>query len=137
MKTKSALIFTFIFTFVSLCTSAQEIVENYDVIAGISKDRLDRYDHFLKREIQLGKIPGAVSLVMRKNEVVHKASYGFKSLAEKSTMEEDGIFHLMSMTKPIVTVAFMMLYEEGYFQFCIYGQSMKQYWQLLYSNQSP
>ena len=116
MKTKSALIFTFIFTFVSLCTSAQEIVENYDVIAGISKDRLDRYDHFLKREIQLGKIPGAVSLVMRKNEVVHKASYGFKSLAEKSTMEEDGIFHLMSMTKPIVTVAFMMLYEEGYFQ---------------------
>ncbi len=116
MKTKIALIIIFLFTFVSLSVHAQQKVENYDVFSGISKDRLERYDTFLQRQIKFGKIPGAVSLIVRKNQVVHKATYGYKSLDEKSAMEEDGIFHIMSMTKPIVTVAFMMLYEEGYFQ---------------------
>ncbi len=116
MKTKIALIITFLLIFVSISVTAQQLLENHDVIAGISKDRLERYDAFLEHEIELGKIPGAVSLVMRKNKVIHSASYGYKSLSENLEMEEDGIFHIMSMTKPIVTVAFMMLYEEGYFQ---------------------
>ncbi len=116
MKTKITLFLTALFTFVSIYAPAQQLVEDYNVIAGISKDRLDRYDKFLEREIKFGKIPGAVSLIMRKNQVVHKATYGYKNLAEKTEMDEDGIFHIMSMTKPIVSVAFMMLYEEGYFQ---------------------
>lgn len=84
--------------------------------AGISKERLNRYHKFLEREVKFGKIPGAVSLVSRKGKIVHEASYGYSSLAEKSPMRQDNIFHLMSMTKPIVTVAFMMLYEEGFFK---------------------
>lgn len=115
-KTKKAIIFSFILTIIPLFINAQQIAENYDVIAGISRDRLERYDTFLEREITSGKIPGAVSLIVRKNQVVHKASYGFRSLAERSAMDIDGIFQIMSMTKPIVTVAFMMLYEEGHFQ---------------------
>ena len=83
--------------------------------SGIAADRLSRYEDFLKKEIKDGKIPGAVSLVMRKGEIVHRASFGNSSLADKSPMQKDNIFHIMSMTKPIVTVAFMMLYEEGYF----------------------
>lgn len=116
MKTKISFIFTLLILFITVSTTAQEIAQTEELMAGISKDRLERYDTFLKRQIEFGKIPGAVSLIMRKNQVIHQASYGFKSLAEKSAMEEDGIFHIMSMTKPIVTVAFMMLYEEGYFQ---------------------
>ena len=116
MKTKIALFFSLLFLFVTVGTTAQQAVVKHKMIDGISKDRLDRYDQFLEHEIKLGKIPGAVSLIMRNNQVVHKANYGYQSLAEKSDMQEDGIFHIMSMTKPIVTVAFMMLYEEGYFQ---------------------
>lgn len=82
---------------------------------GISKERLQRYDDFLKKEIETGKIPGAVSLISRNGGIVHDAHYGFASLANKKPIQKDNIFHLMSMTKPIVSAAFMMLYEEGHF----------------------
>lgn len=83
--------------------------------AGVSEARLVRYEAFLQNEIGEGRIPGAISLIMRKGQVVHEASYGYSSLADKKPMRQDQIGHIMSMTKPIVTAAFMMLYEEGHF----------------------
>ena len=83
--------------------------------SGISEDRLQRYERFLESEIKDEKIPGAVSLIMRKGEIVHQAAFGLSSLKDNTPMKQDNIFHIMSMTKPIVSVAFMMLYEEGYF----------------------
>lgn len=82
---------------------------------GISQERLKRYGDFLEQEVKTGKMPGAVSLISRNGKVVQEASFGFASLADKKPMRQDNIFHLMSMTKPIVSVAFMMLYEEGHF----------------------
>jgi CubicO group peptidase (beta-lactamase class C family) len=84
--------------------------------AGFSTERLERYEGFLNQEIEEGRIAGAVSYIVRKGEVAHRGSYGFSNLAEKTPMTEDNIFHIMSMTKPIISVAFMMLYEEGHFQ---------------------
>ncbi len=83
--------------------------------AGISEERIKRYENFLNSEIDEGRIPGAVSLIYRKGEIVHEDSFGYNSLNDKKPMGQDNIFHIMSMTKPIVTVAFMMLYEEGHF----------------------
>ena len=83
--------------------------------SGISAERMNRYSDFLTKQTKDKNIAGAVSLVMRKGEIVHDATYGFSSLEDKTPMQKDNIFHIMSMTKPIVTVAFMMLYEEGYF----------------------
>lgn len=116
LLTKITLFLTLFFTLISLSVMGQEVQESIKTTQGVSKERLDRYSEFLKQEVALGKIPGAVSLVMRKNQVVHNEAYGFKSLDEKSSLTKDGIFHIMSMTKPIVSVAFMMLYEEGHFQ---------------------
>jgi len=84
-------------------------------VSGIDKERLNRYDDFLKNEIAEGRIPGAVSYIMRRGEIVHDVAYGYSSLKDKSPIQKDQLFHIMSMTKPIVTTAFMMLYEEGYF----------------------
>jgi len=84
--------------------------------AGLSTERLERYDAFLESEVAEGNIAGAVSLVYRKGKIAHRAAYGSSNLAEKTPMTEDKIFHIMSMTKPIITVAFMMLYEEGHFR---------------------
>ncbi|WP_245946417.1 serine hydrolase domain-containing protein [Arenibacter echinorum] len=84
-------------------------------ISGIDKERINRYDDFLKKEINERRIPGAVSYIMRRGEIVHEAAYGYSSLADKTPIRQDQLFHIMSMTKPIVTTAFMMLYEEGYF----------------------
>ncbi len=82
---------------------------------GVSSERLGRYEYFLNTEIKEGRIPGAVSYIMRKGKVVHEATMGYSSLDDKKPIRQDQIVHLMSMTKPIVTTAFMMLYEEGHF----------------------
>ncbi|WP_299531255.1 serine hydrolase [Ulvibacterium sp.] len=100
--------------FVLSAQGQQALLEKKE-LAGISAERLQRYDAFLEREVNEGKIPGAISLVLRKGQIVHDNTYGYSSLEDKSPMQKDGIFHIMSMTKPIITVAFMMLYEEGHF----------------------
>jgi len=81
----------------------------------ISSARLVTYENFLKNEIKEGKMPGAVSYIMKNGQLVHNAAFGYASMNENTPMQEDQILHIMSMTKPIVSVAFMMLYEEGHF----------------------
>lgn len=83
--------------------------------AGFSTERLDRYAAFLDQEIAAGRLAGAVSLIVRDGRLVHQAAFGYSNWQDKTPMREDRIFQLMSMTKPIVSVAFMMLYEEGHF----------------------
>jgi CubicO group peptidase (beta-lactamase class C family) len=85
------------------------------VIAGVSVDRLMRYENFIKKEIETGKLAGAVFLVQRKGEMVYQNTLGFTKKADKTPMKSDNLFFIQSMTKPIITTAFMMLYEEGHF----------------------
>ena len=73
------------------------------------------YDHFLQENVETGKIAGAVSLVSYKGTVVHNEAIGYNNLGDKTPMTSDKIFYLQSMTKPIVSVAFMTLYEQGLF----------------------
>ncbi len=86
------------------------------ITAGISTDQLKHYENFIKSEIDKGKIAGAVSLVMRNGEVVHKGAFGYSNIENKTPQKMDDLFYIQSMTKPIITTAFMMLYEEGHFQ---------------------
>lgn len=86
------------------------------VVAGISNERLKHYEEFVKREMAAGKIPGAATLIIRNGETVYQSALGQSSLADKREMKTNDIFFIQSMTKPIITVAFMMLYEEGHFQ---------------------
>ncbi len=103
------LLFSFVFTFGQSSTASDE------VISGFSEIRLDRYSKFLNTEIAEGRIPGAVSYIYRNGRIVQKEAYGFSSWEAKEPMQQDNIFHIMSMTKPIISAAFLMLYEEGYF----------------------
>lgn len=83
--------------------------------SGMSVDRLDRFSRYIEGEIEAGRQPGAVLMIARRGELVHEQAYGYSSLTDKSPMRLDQIFYIMSMTKPIMSVAFMMLYEEGHF----------------------
>jgi len=114
---KNRYLFPFIFTFLIISLDGVHAQQAKTDLStnGISLERLNRYGDFLEKEVKTGKIPGAVSLISRNGKVVHDVTFGFASLADKKPMQEDNIFHLMSMTKPIVSVAFMMLYEEGHF----------------------
>jgi CubicO group peptidase (beta-lactamase class C family) len=82
--------------------------------AGMSKPALDRIeDHLKRRYIDAGRFPGTQLLVYRRGKVVHSAVQGFADLERKAPVKDDTIFRIYSMTKPITSVAFMMLVEEG------------------------
>ncbi len=86
-------------------------------IAGMSTDRLKRIDAFLdERYLQSGKYPGTLTLVSRKGEVAHCSAQGLMDAERGKAVREDTIFRIYSMSKPITSVALMMLYEEGAFQ---------------------
>jgi CubicO group peptidase (beta-lactamase class C family) len=82
---------------------------------GMSSPRLQRVRAFVQQYIDANQIAGAVTLVARKGKVVHFESQGWRYKEEQAPMDKDAIFSLMSMTKPIVSVALMMLWEEGKF----------------------
>lgn len=84
-------------------------------IAGISLERLKTYESYLNKSIQDGEIPGAVSMIFRNGQVVHHKAFGSSNIKDKTPMTTESLFYIQSMTKPIITVAFMMLYEEGHF----------------------
>ena len=106
---------TYTFIFYSIIFVHGQATISTPESVGISSERLDRYTNFLENEIDEGRIPGAVTMVLRKGQLVHEESLGYSSLADKTLMQQDQLFYIQSMTKPIVTVAFMMLYEEGHF----------------------
>jgi CubicO group peptidase (beta-lactamase class C family) len=82
--------------------------------AGMSSKALDRVeDHLKQRYINAGRFPGTQLLVYRRGKIVHNAVQGMADVERKTPVKDDTIFRIYSMTKPITTVAFMMLVEEG------------------------
>ena len=82
---------------------------------GVSSDRLQRLSKTMQRYIDSNMLAGTVSLVSRNGKVIHVESQGWKNKKTGEQMTDDSIFVIMSMTKPIVSTALMMLYEEGHF----------------------
>ena len=80
---------------------------------GLSSERLDRMTQVLRVDVERGRIPGAVVLVARKGRVAYLESVGFRDKTAGTPMTPDAIFRIASMTKPLVTVAALSLYEEG------------------------
>ena len=82
--------------------------------AGLSMARLKTLDQVMKeRYVDTGLLPGIITQVCRKGEIVHTGMSGVMDIARNKKMQEDAIFRIYSMTKPITGVAMMMLVEEG------------------------
>lgn len=85
--------------------------------AGMSAARLERVTrHLDERFVQPGKIAGCLTLVHRRGELAMLEPLGRRDLERDRPMREDTLFRIYSMTKPVTSVALMMLYEEGRFQ---------------------
>jgi CubicO group peptidase (beta-lactamase class C family) len=82
---------------------------------GFSTARLGKVAEFVDREIADGNLVGTVTLVARHGQVVHFEAAGRYGLEDDRPMDTDALFRIFSMTKPITTVAAMILYEEGAF----------------------
>jgi len=81
---------------------------------GMSRARLARLDEVMKRRyVDSGDLPGILTQVHRKGELVHTGVAGHMDLERSKPMQEDAIFRIYSMSKPITSVALMMLVEEG------------------------
>jgi len=81
---------------------------------GFSAERLARIDRFLaEKYVGPGRMPGAQFLLARKGEVVHETVLGHRDVERGAPLTSDTVFRIYSMTKPVTSVALMMLVEEG------------------------
>jgi len=82
--------------------------------AGLNADRLAHIDRFLQeRYVGPGRLPGAITMVQRRGKLAHFGVIGQADVERGKALKDDTIFRIYSMTKPITSVAFMMLVEEG------------------------
>ena len=96
--------------------SAKEIPTSKPERVGMSSERLARIEPAMQRYIDEGLTPGVVTAILRRGKLVHFAVQGDMDVAAGKPMQADAIFRIASMTKPITSVALMMLWEEGHFQ---------------------
>ncbi|HEY7304428.1 MAG TPA: serine hydrolase domain-containing protein [Bryobacteraceae bacterium] len=100
---------------VHLIASAQELPVAKPESVGLSSERLERIGAAVQREIDKKRIAGAVTLVGRRGRIAWFKAQGMMDRESGKPMRSDAIFRICSMTKPITSLAVMMLYEEGAF----------------------
>jgi CubicO group peptidase (beta-lactamase class C family) len=83
---------------------------------GFDPQRLGRIDARFQRYVDDGRLPGFQVMVSRRGRVAHFSSYGLADVEAGRAIEPDTIFRIYSMTKPVTSVAAMMLYEQGAFE---------------------
>ena len=80
---------------------------------GVSSQRLERLTAAMQKIADSGELPGMVVMVARKGKLIYQKSFGMQDRGQGTPMAMDSIFRVYSMTKPVVSVAAMMLVEEG------------------------
>ncbi len=83
---------------------------------GFSEQRLENIQAFVERYVEDGKLPGYLCMVSRHGAEAYFLAHGSMDVERSKPMARDTIFRIYSMTKPITSVALMMLYEQGRFQ---------------------
>ncbi len=83
---------------------------------GLSSSRLARIGDHMKRYIDAGKIAGTLTLVARRGQVAYLEPLGHLEIERRRPVTADAVWRIYSMTKPVISVGLMMLYEEGRFQ---------------------
>lgn len=83
---------------------------------GMSSERLERLDEQMHEFVDNGQLSAVHSAIIRKGKLVHWDTYGHEDVDSADPLKDNTIWRIYSMTKPIVSVAAMMLYEQGHFQ---------------------
>jgi CubicO group peptidase (beta-lactamase class C family) len=97
-----------------LSTSSSSPLQRVDASSvGFEPTRLGRIREALERDVKAGLIPGAVVGIARKGRLAYLEAVGMRDVAKAQPMWADAVFSIASMTKPMTSVAIMMLHEEG------------------------
>ncbi len=113
-KLACVLVTVFFVGFLSSCNSGNKS-SNTDEF-GISKDSIDLAYNKLQKYIDDGKLAGISVMVVKNNETVLRKEFGYADIENQKPIEDNTIFRIFSMTKPITAAALMTLYDEGKFQ---------------------
>ncbi len=95
--------------------AAQGLPHTLPEDVGMSAERLARIGQQVEQAMEQDQIAGAVAMVARDGRVAYFERFGMADIDDGEAMETDTLFRLASMTKPITSLAVMMLYEEGHF----------------------
>ncbi|SCF41104.1 CubicO group peptidase, beta-lactamase class C family [Micromonospora purpureochromogenes] len=85
-------------------------------LIGFDPARLARIDQHFGRYVDDGRLAGWQIVVTRRGEIAHSSTYGMRDVEAGAPVERDTLWRIYSMTKPITSVAAMMLWEEGHFE---------------------
>lgn len=96
------------------CTTTGK--KGFDNVAGFSGDTLQAAVDIVQQYVDNGKLAGVSLMVIRNNETALRKNIGFAHIQNNLKIEDNTIFRIFSMTKPITAVALMTLYDEGKFQ---------------------
>ncbi len=80
---------------------------------GLSSERLKRVHELIQRHLDAGNFSGAVTLIARNGRIAHLEAHGLMDIEAKKPMATNAMFRIMSMTKPVVGVATLMMIEDG------------------------
>lgn len=83
---------------------------------GFSERGLEKLSQYLRKEGTDKKYAGVVALIVKEGKIAYFEAFGYADVEERTSMEKDSIFRIYSMTKPITSVAAMILWEEGKFK---------------------
>jgi len=114
MTWKKILVITWILAWSAICVVGQDLGKlSRPEDASFAVERVGRITAVFQGEVDKGAIPGAVVLLAREGKVVYLQALGYRDREKKMAMKADAIFRIASMSKPITSVAVMMLAEEG------------------------
>lgn len=102
--------------FASALSHADGVVPGAAEDVGLSSAGLAKIQPWMEERVAAGKVPGMVTMVARHGKVVYLGSAGTLDLETRAVVKNDSLFRIYSMTKPIVAVGLMMLFEEDRFE---------------------
>lgn len=102
-----------IFLLSATTVKSQEISINSKQISSVDYDRLKRIDTVVNDYISKKWLTGAVTLVVKDNQLVQYKGYGYADMETKKMLQKDAVFRIMSQTKAITSTGIMILYEQG------------------------
>jgi len=110
--TPRTVIISVVILFISLLGQSQ-VIQPGTKNNTVDHERLAKIDGLVNEYISKNWLTGAVSIVIKDNQVVQHKGYGYADVATKKPMKNDAIFRIMSQTKAITSIGIMILYEQG------------------------
>jgi CubicO group peptidase (beta-lactamase class C family) len=97
-----------------IATSSQsQVIQTNTRNNNVDYEKLAKIDRMINEYINKNWLTGAVTIIIKDNQLVQYKGYGYADVATKKPMKNDAIFRIMSQTKAITSIGIMILYEQG------------------------